>query len=270
MPEYLAPGVYVEEIAGGVTPIPGVATSTGALAGRELIERMAHAVRDGLPGWTDHNAHDPGITVLEVLACVAYDLQRYATTPQARASATRIAGAFAHFANDRLAEAPLRRPRYFTGKVLSASDFSLEQDYLRETYRRHNRALLGAGVVAGLAVHVEGVAADGAPSVVVSPGTAIAPDGALLAIGCAVRFAVLPPGDAAFVTVRYGERAAATVPTGDPSGTEVSEVEEIAVLALAVAPAPHEVALARLVHAQGAWQLDPAFIAPRARLLVQA
>ena len=33
MPEYLSPGVYVEEISGGVKPIEGVSTSTAGMAG---------------------------------------------------------------------------------------------------------------------------------------------------------------------------------------------------------------------------------------------
>src|SRR5262245_4905847 len=33
MPEYLSPGVYVEEISGGIKPIEGVGTSTGAFVG---------------------------------------------------------------------------------------------------------------------------------------------------------------------------------------------------------------------------------------------
>ena len=33
MPEYLAPGVYVEEVSGGIKPIEGVGTSTGAFIG---------------------------------------------------------------------------------------------------------------------------------------------------------------------------------------------------------------------------------------------
>ncbi len=34
MPEYLAPGVYVEEVSSGIKPIEGVGTSTGAFVGR--------------------------------------------------------------------------------------------------------------------------------------------------------------------------------------------------------------------------------------------
>jgi len=33
MPEYLSPGVYIEEVASGPVPIAGVSTSTGAMIG---------------------------------------------------------------------------------------------------------------------------------------------------------------------------------------------------------------------------------------------
>ena len=33
MPEYLSPGVYVEEVSSGIRPIEGVGTSTGAFIG---------------------------------------------------------------------------------------------------------------------------------------------------------------------------------------------------------------------------------------------
>jgi phage tail sheath protein FI len=36
MPEYLSPGVYVEEVSSGIKPIEGVGTSTGAFVGRAL------------------------------------------------------------------------------------------------------------------------------------------------------------------------------------------------------------------------------------------
>src|SRR3954452_10140213 len=43
MPEYLAPGVYMEEVAAGPVPIEGVSTSTAGLVG--LTERGPTATR---------------------------------------------------------------------------------------------------------------------------------------------------------------------------------------------------------------------------------
>jgi hypothetical protein len=60
-----------------------------------------------------------------------------------------------------------RRPRYFSGRLLTAEDFEAEQSYHLEARRRDNRHLHGWGVVSGL-----GVTAGGG-GVVVEPGLAI-------------------------------------------------------------------------------------------------
>jgi len=70
MPEYLHPGVYVVEVDTHATPIPGVSTSTEALLG-PLLAFWRDRVRSDIPGWTDRNASDPGITLLELLAWLA-------------------------------------------------------------------------------------------------------------------------------------------------------------------------------------------------------
>jgi phage tail sheath protein FI len=69
MPEYLHPGVYVVEVDAHATPIPGVSTSTEAFVD-SLLALARERIR-GLPGWTDYNVHDPGITLLELLAWAA-------------------------------------------------------------------------------------------------------------------------------------------------------------------------------------------------------
>ena len=61
----------------------------------------------------------------------------------------------------------LKRPRYFDGEILSANDFTTEQEYHRAKLRRHNRYLHGWGVVSGFSVSVR----DG--SVIVESGVAI-------------------------------------------------------------------------------------------------
>lgn len=51
MPEYLSPGVYMEEVSTGAKPIGGVPTSTGAFVGRTERGPMDEPVR--LAGWND-------------------------------------------------------------------------------------------------------------------------------------------------------------------------------------------------------------------------
>jgi phage tail sheath protein FI len=67
MPLYHQPGVYVTEIASGAMPIDGVSTSTNAVLGVEMIASMRRFV-EGAGGWTDSNASDPGVAVLELFA----------------------------------------------------------------------------------------------------------------------------------------------------------------------------------------------------------
>jgi phage tail sheath protein FI len=50
MPEYLSPGVYVEEVASGIKPIEGVGTSTGAFIG--IAERGPVGVPRLIANWT--------------------------------------------------------------------------------------------------------------------------------------------------------------------------------------------------------------------------
>ena len=61
-----------------------------------------------------------------------------------------------------------RRPRYFTGQLLTEEDFTAEQSYFLKGRRSDNRHLHGWGVVCGL-----GVAPSGGGGVVIQPGLAI-------------------------------------------------------------------------------------------------
>ena len=61
---------------------------------------------------------------------------------------------------------PLKRVHYFVGQLLTAADFSAEQEYFLERLRRHNRCCHGWGVVCGLDLSVNGA------QVTVAPGMA--------------------------------------------------------------------------------------------------
>jgi hypothetical protein len=61
-----------------------------------------------------------------------------------------------------------RRPKYFSGQLLTAEDFEAEQSYFLRGRRSDNRQLHGWGVVCGL-----GVRPSGSGGVVVEPGLAI-------------------------------------------------------------------------------------------------
>jgi hypothetical protein len=59
-----------------------------------------------------------------------------------------------------------RRPRYFEGRLLSADDLTLEQEYHREMRHLQNR-ILGSGIVEGLTLSIDD------DTITVSPGLAL-------------------------------------------------------------------------------------------------
>lgn len=67
-----------------------------------------------------------------------------------------------------------KRPRYFHGRLLTAADFQLEQQYTDGRLCRLALVALGPGVVEGLVIS----AFDG--SIVISPGVAVDPLGRLI------------------------------------------------------------------------------------------
>lgn len=266
MPEYLYPGVYLEETEPGVKAIAGVATSIdGATLGALAVD-LRRAMRTHVPNWTDSNDSDPGVTLVEVIAFLAESLLfRADQIPErGRAAAWRAAAALAALGHDRAAcGQSLKRPLFFAGRLLDAATLTAEQDYHREKLRRHNRAVLGYGIVSGLAVRVEPGACAGGSHVVIEPGYAIDRNGEEVSIPCVAR--VQPPaqGDTAFVTLRFWEhpcpRTAAT--GGLPSG--MPAMEEACVIGVnpeVIAPA---LALARMVRSEHRWQVDPNFVTPR-------
>src|SRR5262245_39517142 len=190
MPEYLAPGGYLEEYDADPQPIPGVSTSIDDATARGLIERFEDLLP---PDWTGFNESDPGVTLVNLFAFLTENLLYQAnaiTDPRRQAALREIPLA--------LSCGPLVRPRYFEGQLLDASTLEAEQNYHRNTLRRHNLALHGFGVVGGLGVHVE--EGSNGPCVVVDPGYAIDPRGEELAISRRVVLCLPTAASEAFVS----------------------------------------------------------------------
>jgi hypothetical protein len=261
MPEYLYPGVYVEEIDGEPHPIPGVSTSLDAAALTSIAADFRRTMGSYAPGWTDLNESDPGVTLLELFAFLSENLL-YRDVPErgrsAVARAIAILGA--------LAAAPLSdcggltRPRFFEGEILDAATLTAEQEYHREKRRLHNRALFGVGVVSGLGVSIE----PDESHVRVEPGHAIDRMGEEIGLPRAVSLALPASEDSVFVTLRYWERPCRPALAAD-GATVASRIEEACVLALKPAAVDPAVALARLIRVSGAWRVDAAFEPPRIR-----
>ena len=107
---------------------------------------------------------------------------------------------------------PLSRPRYFTGKLLTADDFNQEQTYVVEKFKRHNRSLHGFGVVSGLRVTTS------KGKIKVSAGMALDCEGNEIIIPSDQTLS--PPAfdsKVAFVTVKYSEHFEGVIPPDEPA-----------------------------------------------------
>jgi hypothetical protein len=271
MPEYRYPGVYVEEVGTGARPIGGVGTTTaGRVLDPRAFESLAadfrRAVTVHAPEWTGRNESDPGVTLVQVFAFLAENLlYRAGHIPErARTALGQVAAALAALAPaGESAGGPLERPRYFTGRILDAATLTAEQDYFREKLRRHNRALVGWGVVSGLGVHVAGDAQAGGLRIVVEPGYAVDAYGEEISLPRAVALAPPGQGDAAFVTICSWENPCLSVPAPEGETSEARCVEEACVVGIRTDPGAQAIALARIVLTEGSWRVDPAFLARR-------
>lgn len=119
----------------------------------------------------------------------------------------------------------LNRNRYFAGKILTAEDLQLEQEYFREKLKRHNRYLHGFGVVFGLEV------SKSAGGVLILPGLAIDCEGNEIVVAEPLGLSLPVADDAGgtiFLSVRYAERETEALPAvlPDCSNREYSRIEE--------------------------------------------
>lgn len=265
MPEYLYPGVYIEEYASHLKSIPGVSTTTEDASGRSLAVEIFEVVRRARPDWTGFDAADPGLTLLELIAWLSeMAIYRVDVIPErGRRAAMRAAAGLATLpAPCGQPDEVIARPQFFAGQLLDAADLEAVVVYTREKLRRHNRALHGMGIVHGLNVRVEGTSDAPHARVHVDPGYAIDPCGNDLALGRGVELALPQSGERLFVTLRHWDRPRSPVPS--PVGaTMSSRIEEVCVVALVDAVVEPAIALAQLLRFEGRWAVDPGFTKPR-------
>jgi hypothetical protein len=120
------------------------------------------------------------------------------------------------------------RPRFFTGKLLTADDLQAEQDYFRGKLRLHNRFLHGWGIVTGLGVTVD----QQGTTVAVSPGLALDCAGNELVLSAAEQLSLSGLSGRRYVTIEYLEVQVGQSPS--PQGeTEFSREQESVRLGLA-------------------------------------
>lgn len=164
---------------------------------------------------------------------------------------------------------PLERLRYFSGRLLTAEDFALEQSYFRAKQKLHNRALHGFGVVSGLNVTV----ASG--EVVVSAGLALDCEGNELAVGANESLPFPPAGwQTAYLNLHYVEQEL----NPEPTSNEATIIREAAAFEFAAQNFNakhrhargrwlacgncHPVTIARLRGGSGSWRVDRRYRPP--------
>src|SRR5437667_3811200 len=120
----------------------------------------------------------------------------------------------------------LERLRFFNGKLLTADDFALDQQYFREKLKRHNRSLHGFGIVSGLKVTTD------AGKIAVDAGMALDCQGNEVVIGTTQKLS--PPASSdnwrtAYVNIRYEDKSDSMITEGVAQGSTIKESFEIVI-----------------------------------------
>ena len=129
MPEYLYPGVYVEEYGGG-TSIEGVATGTASVA---LIEELSAVMSPPRSAMDGRHGKRPGRHAAAAVR-IFIGIGAVSRSEHAQSGRKAAARASAHWlaslpAVPTVASAckPLRRPSFFFGRLLDAATLAQEQ-----------------------------------------------------------------------------------------------------------------------------------------------
>jgi hypothetical protein len=167
----------------------------------------------------------------------------------------------------------LKRPNFFSGKLIAPADFELEQRYFREKLKLHNRSLHGFGIVSGLTVTVD------SGHVVVEPGLALDCEGNELVVDAAQSILAPPISDsgAIYLNIRFAE--VGVDPTVGPDGAEPAAILESFVLEFAkensnrshrhlharwlACDQPHALTIAKLRSGAHGWRVDRGYRPPR-------
>lgn len=235
---------------------------------RDLARVLREWAATHAPDWTDANDADPGITLLALFAFFTESLEARgdALPERGRLSAARLARSALALAgmNAPARGSALARNRYFSGRLLGAEDFQLEQDYVRERMRRHNRALHGTGIVSGLQVSVQPDGRSG-EQVVVQPGVAIDPDGEEIDIPCAASAGLPEAGSQLSVMLTHAERLTHPVAASDDEPVQLTRIDETFALQVEATAGRKGIALARLIRTTDGWTVDEGFVVARVR-----
>src|SRR4051794_3508159 len=176
-------------------------------------------------------------------------------------------------------EPPVKRPNYFAGQILSADDFTAEQEYHRGKQQRHNLHCHGFGVVQGLKVST--VKKNAGWTVVIEPGSAIDRAGNEIQLCMKVTFRLSESENAIQLGIRFYERLCDPVPIASNATSltsQPSRAEEGCEVLLDPVSMPRGsrpktgglgtsmdvLPLAHLVRKGRVWHVNRTFKAPRA------
>jgi hypothetical protein len=163
---------------------------------------------------------------------------------------------------------PFERLRFFNGRLLTAGDFALEQNYFRGKQKLHNRALHGFGIVSGLRVTVE------LGKVVVAAGLALDCEGNELVVGTTETLGAPPASwQTAYVNLHFVEQE-----MNQDAANEATIIREAAAVVYGeqnfnykhrhlrgrwlTCGNCHPVTIARLRRSAGGWRVDRSYRAP--------
>lgn len=177
-----------------------------------------------------------------------------------------------------MADSPLERTSFFSGQLLTAEDFTREQNYIRDKQKRHNRTLHGFGIVSGLKVSIAG------GQIVVDAGLALDCEGNEIVVGSPVQLSPLSSDDSArtaYVNIRYSEEKIDPVPDSGPQGTcpmQFSTIRESFEICIGeenytrghrhlrarwiVCGQPHALTIAKLRKSPQGWRVDRRYRPP--------
>jgi len=164
---------------------------------------------------------------------------------------------------------PFDRLRFFNGRLLTAADFALEQNYFRRKQKLHNQALHGFGIVSGLSVTVE------SGQVAVTAGLALDCEGNELVVGTNE---ILPAPPASWQTAYMNLHFVEQELNEDATTNEATIVRETVAVDFAAQNFNsnhrhlrgrwlacgncHPLTIARLRHGAGRWRVDRRYRAP--------
>jgi hypothetical protein len=230
----------------------------------QLRGALSSTMAQQVPGWGDHSDSDPGVAVVQLFAFLAENLlARIDGMPE---RSVRLFEATIAELSRRRAEREVetfsgaKRVHFFSGQVLTSTDFNAEQQYHLQRRHLHNRSLHGSGVVNGLEVTVSD---EPGSKVIVEPGLALDALGRELELTQQVIVALTMMESPQYVVIEYAERKTDFVAVAGEPDPIASRIEEgVTVRLKDEQPGDDALAIARLVRDANEWRVDTSFVRP--------